>query len=70
MKTHSDLSPRDLDVARLAASGLTGRDIADRLLITMNTVKYHLKRVYKALGVHNRAQLVNALQNHENYPNG
>ena len=64
------LSPRDLEISRLAADGLTDRDIADRLFLTINTVKYQLKRAYEALGVHNRAQLVNALRNYENYPNG
>jgi DNA-binding CsgD family transcriptional regulator len=64
------LSPRDLEIARLAGGGLSAREIAGRLFITPNTVKYHLKRVYDALEVRNRAQLANAIRDRENYPNG
>ena len=70
MNTNYALSARDLEIARLAAGGVSARDIAERLFITTNTVKYHLKRVYDALEVHNRAQLANSLRNYENYPNG
>jgi DNA-binding CsgD family transcriptional regulator len=70
MTDKTDLSARDLEIARHAAAGVSARDIADRLFVTTNTVKYHLKRVYDALEVHNRAQLANSLPNYENYPNG
>ncbi len=70
MTDRPSLSPRDLEIARLAASGLADHEIAEGLFLTINTVKTHLKRVYEALGVHNRAQLVNALRNYENHPNG
>jgi DNA-binding CsgD family transcriptional regulator len=70
MTDRPHLSPRDLEVARLAANGLTDGEIAERLFITTNTVKYHLKRVYHALEVRNRAQLANALRNPKDYPNG
>ncbi len=70
MTDTSSLSPRDLEIAGLAAAGLTCSAIAERLFITTNTVKYHLKRVYDALQVHNRAQLANSLRDRENHPNG
>lgn len=70
MTDNTNLSPRDLQIAGLAAAGVSTRAIAARLFITTNTVKYHLKRVYDALEVHNRAQLANSLHNYENYPNG
>lgn len=70
MTDNTNLSPRDLEIARLAAAGTSTRDIAEQLYITTNTVKYHLKRVYDALEVQNRAQLANSLRDHENYPNG
>jgi len=70
MTHRPDLSPRDLEIASLAAAGISTRDIAERLFITTNTVKYHLKRVYDALQVRNRAQLANSLRGRENYPNG
>ena len=70
MTDKPSLSPRDLEIARLAAAGVSTRDIAARLFITTDTVKYHLKRVYLSLEVHNRAQLANSLHTYENYPNG
>jgi DNA-binding CsgD family transcriptional regulator len=68
MTDKTDLSPRDLEIASLAAGGVSTREIAERLFITTNTVKYHLKRAYDALKVHNRAQLANSLHSYENYP--
>ena len=70
MTDTADLLPRDLEIANLAAAGVSTRVIAERLFITTNTVKYHLRRVYEALGIHNRAQLANSLRDRENYPNG
>lgn len=70
MTDKTGLSPRDLEIARLAADGVSTREIAARLFITTNTVKYHLKRVVDALEIHNRAQLANSLRNQEDYPNG
>lgn len=70
MNTEDALSPRELEIAQLAAAGLSCPAIAARLFITRNTVKTHLKRVYDALEVHNRAQLTNSIRNRENHPNG
>lgn len=42
----------------LAVAGHSNRVIAGRLGISENTVRYHLKAIYRALGVSNRAQLV------------
>ena len=70
MTDEPDLSARDLEIAHLAADGVSTRDIADRLFVTTNTVKYHLKRVVDALEVHNRAELANSLRARENHPNG
>ena len=51
------LTPREWDVADLAAQGLTNRQIADRLFIGVDTVKKHLSRVFTATGCTSRAQL-------------
>lgn len=59
------LTPREIEVAQLAAAGLNCHAIAKRLFISENTVKTHLKRVYDRLEVHNRAQLTGALSNRE-----
>jgi DNA-binding CsgD family transcriptional regulator len=44
-------------VAGLAAGGLSNKEIAERLFVTVNTVEGHLSRVYAKLGVRSRRQL-------------
>lgn len=48
-------------VAELAASGLSNRDIAQALFVTVRTVEYHLGNAYRKLAIHTRAQLPDAL---------
>jgi DNA-binding CsgD family transcriptional regulator len=52
-----ELSASEDRVARLAASGLTNRQVADRLSISQKTVEAHLSRAYRKLGVRSRAEL-------------
>lgn len=59
------LSVREREILDLAASGLSNREIAERLVISVNTVKFHLRGIYRSLGVHNRVQASRAIsQNH------
>jgi len=51
------LSPRELRVAQLAAAGLTNRDIAHQLFVTLKTIEGHLARTYAKLGIERRQQL-------------
>jgi DNA-binding CsgD family transcriptional regulator len=51
------LTPREREVARLAAQGLTNRHIAQALVITEKTAANHLQRVLDKLGVHSRTRL-------------
>ncbi|WP_433435457.1 helix-turn-helix transcriptional regulator [Nonomuraea sp. CA-141351] len=51
------LTPREWDVADLAAQGMTNRQIADRLFVTVDTVKKHLTRVLATTGCASRTQL-------------
>ncbi|TSD94074.1 AAA family ATPase [Skermania sp. ID1734] len=55
-----ELSAREIDVLRLLAAGLTNQDIAERLSLTVNTVKWYLKKIYATLGVTNRTESVAA----------
>ena len=51
------LSPRELDVVRLAAKGLTNAEIATRLYISIGTVKTHLGSVQTKLRARNRVEI-------------
>lgn len=51
------LSPREEDVARLVADGLTNREIASRLGIAERTVESHLDSIRAKLGVRTRTQV-------------
>ena len=52
------LTPRELEIVRLAAEGLRNREISERLTITEGTVKIHLHNIYEKLGVTGRPQLI------------
>jgi DNA-binding CsgD family transcriptional regulator len=51
------LTPSEQRVAELAASGMSNRDIAATLFITIKTVEHNLSRVYAKLGIRSRAEL-------------
>ncbi|GIH24763.1 hypothetical protein Aph01nite_30730 [Acrocarpospora phusangensis] len=53
----TELSAREIEVARLASWNLTNREIADWLVLSPRTVANHLCRVYTKLGVHDRGDL-------------
>lgn len=57
----ASLSPRERQVADLAATGRTNREIADVLFLSANTVGNHLAAAMRKLGVGSRTQLVHAL---------
>lgn len=52
------ISPRQLEILSLVAEGLSNAEIASRLYLTESTVKWHVRKILKALGVANRAQAV------------
>ncbi len=54
-----DLTPREIELVRLAASGLRNREISRRLQISEGTVKMHLHNVYRKLKLANRVTLAN-----------
>lgn len=52
------LTPREMEIVRLAAEGLRNKEIGDRLTIAEGTVKIHLHNIYEKLGVTGRPQLI------------
>jgi PAS domain S-box-containing protein len=56
LKELEQLTPREREVLRLLARGLTTRRISDRLVIGTATVKSHVQRILAKLGVDNRTQ--------------
>ncbi|MEX5708674.1 LuxR C-terminal-related transcriptional regulator [Parafrankia sp. FMc6] len=57
-----ELTPREREVAAFAAVGLSNREIASRLVVSVRTVENHLQRAYGKLGVLRRADLALRLQ--------
>lgn len=56
-----ELTPQELQIARLAATGLTNRQIGERLYLSPRTVGAHLYRIFPKLGISSRAALRDAL---------
>jgi DNA-binding NarL/FixJ family response regulator len=56
-----ELSSREREVARLAADGMSARQIADQLYLSVRTVETHLQHTYGKLGIRDRSQLAEAL---------
>jgi DNA-binding CsgD family transcriptional regulator len=61
VSAHEPLTPQEREIAMLAASGLTNKQIAGRLYLSHRTVGAHLHRVYRKLGVTTRVALHDAL---------
>jgi DNA-binding NarL/FixJ family response regulator len=58
----ASLSVRQLEVLHLLADGCSYDEISSRLVITVNTVKFHVRSIYLHLGVSNRMAAVRALE--------
>ena len=51
------LAPQELHIARLAARGLTNREIGQQLYLSQRTVRNHLYRIFPKLGITSRTEL-------------
>jgi DNA-binding NarL/FixJ family response regulator len=56
MIAHSALTPREFEILRLVAAGATNGEIARKLWVTEQTVKFHVSNIYRKLGVANRTE--------------
>jgi DNA-binding CsgD family transcriptional regulator len=55
--TLDDLTPQELQVGMLAAEGHTNREIAGRLFLSPRTIDFHLRNVFRKLGIRSRTEL-------------
>jgi DNA-binding NarL/FixJ family response regulator len=55
------LTPQELQIAQMAAEGLTNREIGQRLYLSHRTISSHLHRIFPKLGITSRAELRNTV---------
>jgi DNA-binding NarL/FixJ family response regulator len=55
---YPQLRPREVDVLRLMAAGMTTKDIAEQLDLTVNTVRSYTQALMEKLGAHTRVQAI------------
>ena len=56
--TQLGITPRELEVLEQVAQGLSNQEIADKLFVSLNTVKTHTSNVFSKLGVQRRTQAI------------
>jgi DNA-binding CsgD family transcriptional regulator len=56
-RQRADLTPQEVAVANLVAQGMSNREAATRLVVSVKTIEYHLGNAYTKLGVRSRSQL-------------
>lgn len=55
-----ELSPREMEVLNLISAGYSNQEIADKLYLSLNTIKTHTNNIYSKLGVNRRTQAIEA----------
>jgi DNA-binding NarL/FixJ family response regulator len=57
-KTESQLTDKELMVVQLLTDGLSYKMVADRMQVSMNTVRFHIRNIYDKLQVHSKAEVI------------
>jgi DNA-binding CsgD family transcriptional regulator len=58
------LTHQELIIAQLVRQGFTNRQIGRRMFLSAHTINYHLRRIFKKLGIASRTQLAGLAQLH------
>src|SRR5512143_2021562 len=68
---NTELSERELEILKLLATGLSNKEIAAQLFLSVNTVKVHLRNIFAKLGVQSRTEaiLIAIQRGYVNVPN-
>lgn len=56
-------TPREREVFALVARGKTNAAVAEELVVSENTVKFHLKNIYQKLGIHSKTEVMKLIEN-------
>jgi DNA-binding NarL/FixJ family response regulator len=66
-ETSASLTPQELQVALVVAKGATNSEAAAVLFLSVKTIEFHLRNVYRKLGIRSRVELARLLVNERDF---
>ena len=64
MARRAGLTPREAEIVRAVANGMSNKEIAKELWVSVQTVKFHLTNIYRKLQISNRTEAARWALNH------